>query len=45
MMGVHRALLRYSRERIVAGDRNPKLAREVTEHGRRALDRLAAGLA
>jgi AcrR family transcriptional regulator len=36
MMGVHRALVDYSRRRIVAGVRHPRLAREVrarAEHG------------
>ena len=44
MMGVHRALLRLARERIVAGERNPKLARDVRRHARHALAALADGL-
>jgi AcrR family transcriptional regulator len=45
MMGVHRALVDFTRARIVAGARNPRLAREVRAQGRRALKRLEDGLA
>jgi AcrR family transcriptional regulator len=44
MMGVHRALVDFTRARIVAGARNPRLAREVRAQGRRALRRLEDGL-
>jgi len=44
LMGVHRALVDFTREQIVAGMRNPRLAREVRRHGRRALALLDDGL-
>jgi AcrR family transcriptional regulator len=44
MMGVHRALVSYARERIVAGDRSPRLARDVRAQGERALALLESGL-
>jgi AcrR family transcriptional regulator len=44
LMGVHRALLDYTRGRIVAGARNPALAREVRAQGKRALKALEDGL-
>jgi len=44
LMGVHRALVDFTRERIVAGMRNPQLAREVRRQGRRALALLERGL-
>jgi AcrR family transcriptional regulator len=44
LMGVHRALVDYTRTRIVEGARNPTLAREVRAEGKRALARLAEGL-
>src|SRR3954470_11340890 len=44
LMGVHRALVDYTRRRIVAGARNPGLSREVRAQARRALARLGAGL-
>jgi AcrR family transcriptional regulator len=44
LMGVHRALVDYARRQIVAGARNPQLARNVRAHGKRALARLEAGL-
>ncbi|HKF81010.1 MAG TPA: TetR family transcriptional regulator [Thermoleophilaceae bacterium] len=43
LMGVHRALIDYTRGRIVAGARNPGLDREVRARGRRALDALERG--
>jgi hypothetical protein len=43
-MGVHRALVDYARRQIVAGVRNPALARNVRAQGRRALALLTAGL-
>jgi AcrR family transcriptional regulator len=45
MMGVHRALVDHSRRQILAGVRNPKLARDVRAQGRRALSALERGLA
>jgi AcrR family transcriptional regulator len=44
LMGVHRALVDYARGQIVAGVRNPALARDVRAQGRRALTLLTAGL-
>jgi AcrR family transcriptional regulator len=44
LMGVHRALVDHTRARIVAGARNPDLAREVRALGRRALMALERGL-
>jgi AcrR family transcriptional regulator len=44
LMGVHRALIDYARRQIVAGARNPQLARNVRAQGKRALGRLEAGL-
>ena len=44
MMGVHRALVDHSRRQIMAGVRNPQLARGVRAQGRRALAALEAGL-
>jgi AcrR family transcriptional regulator len=43
MMGVHRALVDYTRRRIIAGDRSPGLARDVDAEADRALERLATG--
>ena len=45
MMGVHRALIAYTRRRIVDGARPPRLAREVAAQADRALARLEQGLA
>jgi AcrR family transcriptional regulator len=45
LMGVHRALVTYTRDRIVAGARNPKLSRDVRAQGRAALAALERGLA
>jgi hypothetical protein len=44
MMGVHRALVDYTRERVIAGERSPRLARDVRAQGERALAVLEAGL-
>jgi AcrR family transcriptional regulator len=44
LMGVHRALIDYTRARIVAGARNPGLSREVRARAQRALRRLESGL-
>ena len=44
LMGVHRALVDYTRRRIVAGVRNPRLSREVRAQGKRALEALEGGL-
>lgn len=45
MMGVHRALVDYTRSRILAGARNPGLVRDVRKQGRRVLAALGEGLA
>src|SRR3954447_7616972 len=44
LMGVHRALVDYTRTRILAGARNPGLARQVRTRGERALGLLERGL-
>jgi AcrR family transcriptional regulator len=44
LMGVHRALIDYTRGRILAGARAPGLRREVLARGRRALATLGRGL-
>jgi AcrR family transcriptional regulator len=44
MIGVHRALVDFSRRRIAEGVRNPRLAREVRAQGKRALSALESGL-
>lgn len=44
LMGVHRALLAYTRAQIVAGTRNPSLVRAVRTQGRNALATLEHGL-
>jgi AcrR family transcriptional regulator len=44
LIGVHRALLDYSRREILAGTRNPQLRRRVRAAGRRALALLERGL-
>ncbi len=44
LIGVHRALLTYTRAQIVAGRRNPALARAVRIQGRNALATLERGL-
>jgi AcrR family transcriptional regulator len=44
LMGVHRGLLDYVRRQVLAGARNPGLARAVRAEGEQALDLLRAGL-
>lgn len=44
MIGVHRALLGYARAQVLAGTRNPLLARRVRAQAKRALARLETGL-
>jgi AcrR family transcriptional regulator len=44
MMGVHRALVDYTRERVIAGERSPRLTRDVRAQGERALALLESGL-
>jgi AcrR family transcriptional regulator len=44
LMGVHRALVHYARRQVVAGTRNPRLARQVRAQGRQALAALERGL-
>jgi AcrR family transcriptional regulator len=44
LMGVHRALVDYTRRQIIAGARNPGLRRSVRAQGKRALDALEQGL-
>ncbi len=44
LMGVHRALVDFTRARILAGARGSALAREVRARGRRALATLERGL-
>jgi AcrR family transcriptional regulator len=45
LLGVHRALVDYSRRQIMAGVRNPQLARRVRAQGRKALALVERGLA
>ncbi len=45
LIGLHQAAVNYSRKEIVAGTRNPGLARRVRRHTERALELLANGLA
>ncbi len=42
--GVHRALLGYARRQVLAGVRNPLLARRVRAQAKRALATLETGL-
>jgi AcrR family transcriptional regulator len=44
LMSVHRALVDYARRQILAGTRNPRLARQVRAQGDRALATLERGL-
>jgi AcrR family transcriptional regulator len=44
LIGVHRALIDSVRRRVLAGERNPRLAREVRAEGERALGTLGRGL-
>jgi AcrR family transcriptional regulator len=45
MMGVHRALVDHTRARIIAGDRNPALAKAVRARGKRGISALERGFA
>jgi AcrR family transcriptional regulator len=44
LIGVHQALVEYTRREILTGTRNPELLRQVRRQTRRALDLLAKGL-
>jgi AcrR family transcriptional regulator len=44
LIGVHQAIVNYSRREILAGTRNPELVRRVRRQIRQALDLLAKGL-
>jgi AcrR family transcriptional regulator len=44
LMGVHQALVDYTRRRILAGVRTPRLAREVRTQAKSALEALESGL-
>jgi AcrR family transcriptional regulator len=44
LIGVHRALIQYSRSEVLAGTRNPALVRRVRAQGRTALAALERGL-
>ena len=44
LIGVHQALVDYSRDQILTGTRNPELVRRVRRQTRQALDLLAKGL-
>ncbi|MGB0096025.1 MAG: hypothetical protein WBP81_26235 [Solirubrobacteraceae bacterium] len=44
LIGVHQALVDYSRAEILTGTRNPELVRRVRRQIRQALDLLAKGL-
>jgi hypothetical protein len=44
MMGVHRALLSFSRRRVLEGARHPRLSREVRAQADRAFALLEHGL-
>ena len=44
LIGVHRALIDSVRRRVLAGERNPRLAREVRAEGERTLGTLRRGL-
>jgi AcrR family transcriptional regulator len=44
LIGLHQALVDYSRREIVAGTRNPMLARRVRRQAQRALELLSNGL-
>jgi hypothetical protein len=43
LIGLHRALVAYARDRVLAGARNPKLRRDVRAQGRAGLESLARG--
>ena len=44
LMGVHRALVTFTRDRVVAGERQPRLGRAVRAEAERAFALLEAGL-
>jgi len=44
LIGLHQSVVEYSRRQILAGTRNPTLARRVRRQGERALELLSAGL-
>ncbi len=44
LIGLHQAMVDYSRRQIVAGTRNPTLARRVRRQIQQALDVLSTGL-
>jgi AcrR family transcriptional regulator len=44
MIGVHRALIDYTRGRILAGDTGPRLTRDVRAEAQRAFELLEGGL-
>jgi hypothetical protein len=44
LIGVHRALVQYSRTEVLAGTRNPTLVRRVRAQGKVALAALDQGL-
>ena len=44
LLGVHRSLVEYARRQVLAGKRNPGLARSVRAQVDRALERLESGL-
>jgi hypothetical protein len=44
MMGVHNAIVRHARGRVIEGARHPKLAAEVRARAEEALAQLAGGL-
>ncbi len=44
MMGVHRSLIDYTRERILAGELGPRLSRDVRAQLKKAVARLEGGL-
>jgi AcrR family transcriptional regulator len=44
LMGVHRALVHFTRRQILAGARNPALSRAVRAQGKQAVARLEQGL-
>ena len=44
LIGVHQAIVDYTRRQILAGTRNPELLRRVHRQTRQALDLLAVGL-
>jgi AcrR family transcriptional regulator len=44
LIGIHQALVDYSRKQILAGTRNPRLSDQVRRQAKHALDLLARGL-